>query len=130
MDVHLGMEGTNSNEHGEERNEDVNMAETIKNLQKDVQSHKTDNERLMKSKEKKDDFNMKLLEGLDRIENKLVKESESSKSKSHKSSEEKGKVKSASRHHHHPQRHSHKRVGNNSSLSPVRRYKRSGVDEL
>jgi hypothetical protein len=51
MDVHLGMEGTNSNEHGEERNEDMNMAETIKNLQKDVQSHKDDNERLMKAKE-------------------------------------------------------------------------------
>ena len=32
VDVHLGMEGTNSNEHGEERNEDMNMAETIKNL--------------------------------------------------------------------------------------------------
>jgi hypothetical protein len=130
MDVHLGMEGTNSNGHGEERNEDMNMAETIKNLQKDVQSHKADNERLMKAKEQQDDFNMKLLEGLNRIEKKLVKESDSSRSESHKSSEEKGKVKSASRHHHHPQRHSHKRAGNNSSLSPVRRYKRSGVDEL
>jgi hypothetical protein len=27
------MEGTNSNKHGEERNEDMNMVETIKNLQ-------------------------------------------------------------------------------------------------
>jgi hypothetical protein len=54
----------------------------------------------------------------------------SSESRSHKPSEEKRKVKSASRHHHHSQRHSHKRAGNNSSLSPVRRYKRSGVDEL
>jgi hypothetical protein len=67
MDVHLVMEGTNSNGHGEERNEDMNMVETIKKLQKDVQSHKADNERLMKSKEKQDDFNMKLLEGLNRI---------------------------------------------------------------
>jgi hypothetical protein len=32
VDVHLGMEGMNSNGHGEERNEDMNMAETIKNL--------------------------------------------------------------------------------------------------
>jgi hypothetical protein len=39
VDVHLGIEGMNSNEHGEERNENMNMAETIKNLQKDVQSH-------------------------------------------------------------------------------------------
>jgi hypothetical protein len=51
MDVHLGMEGTNSNGHGEERNEDMNMVETIKNLQKDVQIHKADNERLMKAKD-------------------------------------------------------------------------------
>jgi hypothetical protein len=36
MDVHLGIEGTNSNGHGDERNENMNMAETIKNLQKDV----------------------------------------------------------------------------------------------
>jgi hypothetical protein len=51
VDVHLGIEGTNSNGHGEERNENMNMAENIKNLQKDVQSHKVDNERLMKAKE-------------------------------------------------------------------------------
>jgi hypothetical protein len=43
VDVHLGIEGTNSNGHGEERNENLNMTETIKNLQKDVQSHKDDN---------------------------------------------------------------------------------------
>jgi hypothetical protein len=72
---------------------------------------------------------MKLLEGLNIIEKKLAKESDSSRSESHKSSEEKGEVKISSRNHHH-HRHSHKRVGNNSSLSPVRRYKRSGVDEL
>jgi hypothetical protein len=73
---------------------------------------------------------MKLLEGLNIIEKKLVKESESSRSESHKSLEEKGEVKSASRNHHHPHRHSHKREGNISSLSPIKRYKRSGVDEL
>jgi hypothetical protein len=61
MDVHLGIKGTNSNGHGDERNENMNMAETIRNLQKDVQSHKADNERFMKSKEQQDDFNMKLL---------------------------------------------------------------------
>ena len=67
MDVHLGIEGTNSNGHGEERNEDMNLAKTIKNLQKDVQSHKDDNERIMRAKEQQDDFNVKLLEGLNKI---------------------------------------------------------------
>jgi hypothetical protein len=85
MDVHLGIEGTNSNGHGEERDENMNMAETIKNLQKDVQSHKDDNERLMRAKEQQDDFNMKLLESLNIIEKKLDKESGSSKSGSHRS---------------------------------------------
>jgi hypothetical protein len=51
VDVHLGIEGTNSNGHGEERNENMNMVDTIKNFQKDVQSHKVDNERLMRAKE-------------------------------------------------------------------------------
>jgi hypothetical protein len=51
VDVHLGIEGKNSNGHGEERDENMNMDETIKNLQKDVQSHKDDNERLMRAKE-------------------------------------------------------------------------------
>ena len=32
LDVHLSIEGTNSNGHGEERNENMNMAETMKNL--------------------------------------------------------------------------------------------------
>jgi hypothetical protein len=53
----------------------VNMVETIKNLQRDVQSHKSDNERLMRAKEQQDDFNKKLLESLNIIENKLDKES-------------------------------------------------------
>jgi hypothetical protein len=51
MDVHLSIEGTNSNGHGEERNENMNMAETIKKLHKDVQIHKDNNERLMRAKE-------------------------------------------------------------------------------
>jgi hypothetical protein len=84
----------------------------------------------MRAKEQLDDFNMKLLEGLNRIEKNLVKESGSSKYGSYKPSDEKRKVRSFSRHHHHSPRHSNKRVGKNSILSPVRRYKRSGVDEL
>jgi hypothetical protein len=45
------MEGTNSNGHGGEKEEDINMDETIRKLQKDVHSHKADNERLMKARE-------------------------------------------------------------------------------
>jgi hypothetical protein len=130
MDVYLGIEGTNSNGHGEERNENMDMTESIKNLQKDVQSHKANNERLMRAKEKQDDFNMKLLQRLNKIEKKLDKESGLSKSGSHKSHDEKRKARSVSRHHHHSLKHSNKRAHNNSSPSSVRKHKRSGVDEL
>jgi hypothetical protein len=51
MYVHMGNEGTNSNGHGEGREERMNLVETINNFQRDVLSHKVDNERLMKAKE-------------------------------------------------------------------------------
>ena len=34
MDVHLGIEGANSNGHGEGRDENMNMVETIKNCKR------------------------------------------------------------------------------------------------
>ena len=52
MYVNMGNEGTNSNGHGEGNEEIMSLVETIKFFQKDVQSYKDDNERLMKSKEK------------------------------------------------------------------------------
>jgi hypothetical protein len=52
MYVNMGNEGTNSNEHGEGKEECMNLVETTKSFQKDVQSYKHDNERLIKSKEK------------------------------------------------------------------------------
>jgi hypothetical protein len=131
MDVHLGNEGANSIGHGEGKEESLNLVETIKNLQKDVQSHKDDNERLMKAKEQQEDFNMKLMQSLNIIENKLDKESGSSKSGSHRSPDEKRRTRSVSRHHHHSPRHSNRRTHSSSSPSPVRKHKkRSGVDEL
>jgi hypothetical protein len=36
MDAHLGMEGTNSNGHGEEKDDNINLVETIRKLQTDV----------------------------------------------------------------------------------------------
>ena len=50
------------------------MVETIKGLQKDDQRYKADNERLMKAKEQQDDFNIKLVQSLDKIEKKMDKE--------------------------------------------------------
>jgi hypothetical protein len=130
MDVHLGIEGTDSNRHGEGRDENMNMVETIKNLQKDVQSHKYDYERLMISKEKQTNFNLKLMQGFNKIENKLDKESGSSKSGSHRPPDEKRRERSIRIHHHHSSRNSNKISHRSSSPSPVRKHKGPGVDEL
>jgi hypothetical protein len=67
LNVQLGLEGTNSNGHGGGKDEDVNLDETIIKLQTDFQSHKVDNERIMKAKEQHKDFNMKLMKILYRI---------------------------------------------------------------
>jgi nicotinamide riboside kinase len=60
----------------------MNLVETINGLQKDVQIYKDDNERLMKSKVQQDDFNIKLMQSLDKIENKMDKETQTSRSRS------------------------------------------------
>jgi hypothetical protein len=78
----------------------------------------------MKDKEQHDEFNMKLFKRLNKIENKLDKESGSSKSG------EKRKSISGSRHHHHSLRHSNKRAHNISSPSPIRNHNRSWVHEI
>jgi len=76
MHVHMGNEGTNSNGHGEGKEENMNLVETIKILKNDVLSYKYDNKMLMKSKEKHEDFNIKLMKILDIIEKKINKENE------------------------------------------------------
>jgi hypothetical protein len=60
-DAHLGVEGTNSNGHGEEIDKEGNMMKIIEKLQKDVQTHRADNKNLLKSREKQGEFNINLI---------------------------------------------------------------------
>jgi hypothetical protein len=83
MDVHLGVEGSNSNGHGEEIDKEGHMMKIIERLQKDAQTHRADNRKLMKAKDQQGEFNLKLMQSLERIEKKLDKESDSSKTGSH-----------------------------------------------
>jgi hypothetical protein len=108
LNFQLDREGTNSNGHGGGKEEDINLVETIRKLQKYVESHKDDNERLMKAKEQQEYFNMNLMKILDKIEKMLDKESGSSKSGSHGTPEKKGISRNGNRHHHHSQKHSHR----------------------
>ena len=52
MDVHLGVEGSNSNENEKEMDKEGHMMKIIERLQKDAQAHWTDIRKLMKDKDK------------------------------------------------------------------------------
>jgi hypothetical protein len=84
----------------------------------------------MKAKEQQEDFNMKLIQILERIENNLDNESGSNKSGSYGTPEKKVRSRSCSINHHHSQKHSHRRSDNISSPSPIRKHRRFGMDEL
>jgi hypothetical protein len=130
MDVHLGVEGTNSNGHVKEIDKEGNMMKIIEILQKDVQTHRADNRKLMKARDQQGEFSLKLMRSLEMIERKLDKESDFNKSGSCRSLDEKRKSRSVGRHGHHSQGHSKRRAHSSSSPSPTRKRGRFGVDEL
>ena len=84
----------------------------------------------MKTRDQQGEFNIKLIQSLERIERKLDKESDSSISGSHRFPDEKRKSKIVGRHHHHSQGHSKRKEHSSSSSSPTRKNRRCGVDEL
>jgi hypothetical protein len=117
MNVHLGVEGSKSNGHGEEIDKEGCMMKITERLQKDAQTHRVDNKKLMKARDQQGEFNIKLMQSLERIERKLD-ESDSIKSRS------------VSRHHRHSPKHSKRRAHSSSSPSPTRKHRKLGVDEL
>jgi hypothetical protein len=129
MDVHLGVEGSNSNGHGEEIDKEGHMMKIIERLQKDAQTHRADSRKLMKAKEQQGEFNVKLMKSPERIEKRLDKERDSRKTGSHQDSEGR-RSRSVDKHHHHSQGCSKRRAHSSSSPSPTIKHKRSGVDEL
>jgi hypothetical protein len=129
MDVHLGVEGSNSNGHREEIDNEGNMMKIIEKLQKDARTHRTDNRKLRKDQDKQGEFNLKLMKSLERIEKKLEKERDSRKTGSHLTSEGR-RSRSVGKHHHHSQGCSKRRAHNSSSSYPTRKNMRSRVDEL
>jgi hypothetical protein len=67
MDVHLGVEGSNSNGHGEEIDKEGNMMKIIERLQKDAQTQRADSRKHVKAKEQQGEFNLNLMKSLERI---------------------------------------------------------------
>jgi hypothetical protein len=107
-----------------------NIMKIIKKLQKDAQARRDDSRRLKKTQDKQGGFNLKLSQSLDRIENKLEKESDTKKTGSCGISERKRRSRSVSVHHRHSPKHSGKEAHSSSSPSPTRKHRRFGVDEL
>jgi hypothetical protein len=101
-------------------------------MQKYVHIYKFDNERNMRAKEQQDDFNVELIQILDRIEKKMDKDIESSRSRNHGSNDEtRREERSIDRHRPHFPKHSFRKVCSSSIPSHVRNHKRrTGVDEL
>jgi hypothetical protein len=107
------------------------LVEKIKSLKRDVMRYKVDNEKLMKSQEKQNGFNIKLLQSLDIIEKKVDKETKSSKSKDHRSHAKNEEYSNFGRHNHYSPRHLVIRAHISPILSPIRKNnKRFWVDEL
>jgi hypothetical protein len=86
----------------------------------------------MRTKEKQYDFNVKLMQILDIIENKMDKEIESSRSRSHRFHDEKRReAKSVGRHRPHSPKHSCRKVHSSSSPYPdIKHKRRNGVDKI
>jgi hypothetical protein len=129
MDIHLGVEGSNSNGHGEEIDKEGNIRKIIEGLQNDAQTCRADRKNLRKAQEKQGEFNINLLKSLERIEKNMDKESDSSRTRSHHTSEGR-RSRSVGRNHHHSQGRSKRKTHSSSSPSPTRKNRRSRVDEL
>jgi hypothetical protein len=84
------------------------MMKIIERLQKDAQNHRADSRKIMKDKEQQGEFNLKLMKSMERIKNKLDKESDSRKIGSHRIPEKKRRSRSVSRHRCHSPKHSSK----------------------
>jgi hypothetical protein len=124
-DLYVGL-SADGTKYKEER---MNLVEIINGLQKYVQSYKTYNERIMRAKEQKDDFNVKLMQSLEKIEKKMNKETETSRSRSCQSHDEKRReARSVGRNHPHSPRHSFRKARNNSSVRYQIYYNRKNIN--
>jgi hypothetical protein len=106
------------------------MMKIIEKLQKDAQTHREDSRNIRKTRDKKGEFNLKLLKSLERIENKLKKESDSSKTEIRTTLERKRRSRSVSRHRRLSPKHSSREAHSKSSPSPTIKHRRSGMDDL
>jgi hypothetical protein len=84
----------------------------------------------MKIRDRQGEFNFKMLKGLERIEKKLEKESDTRRSRSVRTPKRRRRSRSGSRCYHLSSKHSGKETHSSSSPSPTRKHQKYGKDEL
>jgi hypothetical protein len=129
-DVNLGIEGSNSNGHGEEKDKEGHIMKIIEGLQREAQARRANSQKLMKGRDRQGALNLKFLKSLERIETKLEKGRDSSTTESRKTHERRRRSRSGSRHLSHSQRHSNRKTHSSSSPSPTKKHRKYGRGEL
>jgi hypothetical protein len=129
-DVNMGVEGSNSNVHGKDRDKEEHMMQLIEKLQKDAQAHLADSRKLMKIRDRQAEFNLKMLKSLERIEKKLEKGSGTRRSRSVRTPEGRRRSRSGNINYHLSPKHSGKETRSSSSPSPTKKHQKYGKEEL
>ena len=125
-DVNLGIEGSNSNGHGKEKDKEGHIMKIIEGLQREAKAHRADSRNLMKVRDRQGELNLKFLKSLERIEKKIEKGKDSSMMESHKTHGRRSRSRSGSRHLSRSQRHSDRKTHSSSSPSPTRKHRKYG----
>jgi hypothetical protein len=122
-DVNLGVEGSNSNEHGKEKDKEEHIMKILEGLQREAKARKDDSRKLMKVRDRQGALNLKFLKSLERIEKKLEKGRDSSATESRRTHGRRSRSRSGSRHLSRSQRHSDSKTHSSSSPSPTRKHR-------
>jgi hypothetical protein len=72
-DVNLGVEGSNSNGHGKEKDKEENIMKILEGLQREAKACQDDSRKLMKVRDQQGALNLKFLKSLERVEKKIEK---------------------------------------------------------
>jgi hypothetical protein len=83
-DVNLGVEGSNSNGHGKEKDKEEHIMKILEGLQREAKARRDDSQKLMKVRDRQGALKLKFLKSLEGIEKKLEKGRDSSMTESRK----------------------------------------------
>jgi hypothetical protein len=121
-DDNLGVEGSNSNGHGKEKDKEEHIMKILEGLQREAKARRDDSRKLMKVRDRQGALNLKFLKILERIEKKLEKGRDSGMTESRRTHGRRSRSRSGSQHLSRSQRRSDSKTHSSSSPSPTRNY--------